>query len=520
MRNKKQDWLISICIFLISFSVLILINPGKNTFSSVDSAHFYSSIEEFNLSKEQPHLPGYILYVYSLKAIDSLFPGDFYSKFIGTKYYSIIFLSSLFTSFSLLILFHLFRNWLGWKKSILLVIAVFSVPQVLFYGSNAENYSIDLFFSSLVLLLAFKEKYFKYIIVVISIAAGFRQSFALFVLSVYLFHIFLKLKNKEYSLKSLIIPFGIALLICLIWLLPLLNNAGGLFAYLELFSKLDTTPKSGIFENLISLISFNLLFFISFLISFSISFFKNFNFKNFFKNPTKFDTFFFIQVFISFSLTIFIGIHYNKGYFLILIPAIFVYIIKWFKEDRIKSYQIFIFIILNFVLFFFTPYRFPSSETSIEKNLRTKSSVEIQIERLFGNYLTTYNLEKSYKRNIENLISIIDSASSKDSIFNFYIFPSCQVDPKILKVIFSSSKKSFNSKFIKIESIKLDSNRKIKNTPNLNIDNNSNIQFGIILPKDQMKYLNIEKRSMKFIEMDELICLIIDFNQNFINFVE
>lgn len=501
--DKIRDFIIAILIFELSFFILLMINPGNNAYSSIDSAHYSSAISEYNLSKEQPHLPGYIIYIYSLKALNSLFASSNSPEF-NSKYYSMTYLSGLFTAMSLIILYFLFRKWLDWKKSLLLVLATFSIPQVLFYGSNSENYSIDFFFMSLFLLIISKEKRYHWGLLIILIATGFRQSFFLFTAPVYLIEAIPQIKNKKLIFKDFILSLGSSFFVFFIWSYLLISSTNGIGNYFELYHTTNPMPNSGFLINIIGLFSFNLLFIISFLLFFGLNFIHK-DFSNLIKDNT------FIKQIIQYLFLAFVifFFHYNKGYFLIIIPILVILIAKLFEINRIKYWQIFGFIILNFTLFFILPYKMPSAETSILNKLRTTSNSQVFQERLFGNYLTTYDLSKSYKNNINQISLLIDKIAKSDSISQFRLFPDCQVAPKISNEIYSSiGPNQFN-----FDNIYLDDIGTFSLILNSEFKGKQYKKYAIIMSKDLLKYIKTDLSKYEKVENGDFLGFIIDLEK-------
>jgi hypothetical protein len=151
----------------------------------------------------------------------------------------------------------------------------------------------------------------------------------------------------------------------------------------------------------------------------------------------------------------------------------------------------------------------PSAETSIPNKLRTTSNSQVFQERLFGNYLTTYDLSKSYKNNINQISLLIDKIAKSDSISQFRLFPDCQVAPKIFNEIYSSiGPNQFN-----FDNIYLDDIGTFSLILNSEFKGKQYKKYAIIMSKDLLKYIKTDLSKYEKVENGDFLGFIIDLEK-------
>jgi 4-amino-4-deoxy-L-arabinose transferase-like glycosyltransferase len=191
-----------------------------------DCINFALALDEFNLAKEQPHPPGYILYVYL---------GRLVNVFIPDKVAALTFISVVSSALAVVALFYLgrsvFDRWVGLIGALLLA----SSPLFWFYGEISLPHPLDAFLTILAAwwlyqVLAGRHQYLIPVAVLLAVIGGFRQQTFVMLIPLALFAV-----RKE-KLNRLLLATVVGAILCLGWFIPLTQSQGGLKAYLEISS--------------------------------------------------------------------------------------------------------------------------------------------------------------------------------------------------------------------------------------------------------------------------------------------
>jgi 4-amino-4-deoxy-L-arabinose transferase-like glycosyltransferase len=189
-----------------------------------DSVNFALGMQEFNLAMEQPHPPGYILYVGFARLVDLV---------IKNPPATLVFISMFSSTLAVLMLYFLgktmFGSLVGWVSAIFLALS----PLFWFYSEIALPHTLDALIVILCAFLLFKtmksDVRFAYpAVIALSIAGGLRQQTLVFLLPLLLF-CFRKIGWKKFIISGIL---GFCL--CLTWFIPLMLSTGGLANYLNI----------------------------------------------------------------------------------------------------------------------------------------------------------------------------------------------------------------------------------------------------------------------------------------------
>ena len=206
--------------FVIIYSRLSFHSPYLYSW---DSIGFALSIEHFDMRLHQPHPPGYILYSFTVRAVNQM---------VGDPNLTMIYLNIAATLgacwfIARLILLLTGKKWLAFLGASLYAFN----PVAIFYGSVAEIYAVEGFWVSLIAYLIFasdlKPKYLLFASACMGLAGGFRPTTEMFLLPFFLTGFIRK------PLKTALIAIVILLIVNLLWFVPLALMSGGLTQYLH-----------------------------------------------------------------------------------------------------------------------------------------------------------------------------------------------------------------------------------------------------------------------------------------------
>jgi hypothetical protein len=192
-----------------------------------DSVNFSFALQEFNLAKEQPQPPGYLLYVGLAKAVDLLYHNP------QITMVSISIAASALAGAALFLLGRaMFSREVGLTAALLLIFS----PLFWFYGEIALPHALDALLVVVSVWLFYetmqgKRGYMVPAIVIVSISGGVRQQTLVFLFPVLLFAL-RKVGWKRWLIAGLL---GGAL--CLAWFIPLISLSGGLSQYLAVMNQ-------------------------------------------------------------------------------------------------------------------------------------------------------------------------------------------------------------------------------------------------------------------------------------------
>jgi len=392
IKKLLNDYKVEFIIFTLILLSRILLADYSNSFHSMDCVNYILAVDDYNIYQERPHLPGYIIYVAFFKFLNIFFTN-------GNTLFIVF--QGIFQAISGVILYKVLKFININSKLILLF--VFSLPTIYFFGIVSEIYSIDLLIISFYLYL-YHKKYILYLLPYVFFIAGIRQSSGGILLLSTIFLFIYELKYKNITLKNISISFAFSILLFLLWFIPLIISMGGLENYLlELDKQKDLLVSYKLYNNIISFFTYSFFYLtpISILLIFSKKNKLNIDFK------TKV---FYLLIIVP-QLILFIFYHYNKGYALLLIPAMIIFL-SFYYSFNYKAITILSLIQLTF--FYFYPGEIPSFNTQILNNYRNISVYETWYERfkywwlptIDGN-LKTVELHKDFEENYLKIKNIV-----------------------------------------------------------------------------------------------------------------
>lgn len=192
-----------------------------------DSIQFALALEKFDLIKHEPHPPGYIIYVFFAKIINS---------FIDNPNLALIIVGIVFSILGLILIVKLTKDIFGGISGYIAGVLYIVNPAIWFHGLVAEVYIVEAVTVLLVLYLAYKclnNKNIRNLIflgIFLGLLGGVRQVAEVLILPVAIYVVFF---TKGFTWKSGKI-FLISLVVAnLVWLIPLVYLAGGVSSYIN-----------------------------------------------------------------------------------------------------------------------------------------------------------------------------------------------------------------------------------------------------------------------------------------------
>jgi len=217
-------WIFILILFTILSRLLIL--DGRWEGYSWDAGNFVLAADSYRLEEAKPHLPGYYLYVESIKIL---------SLITGNHFKSMILLSVTYSALAALFLYLIVSKWYTNKESFAITLMILTNPLSWYFGAVSEIYAFDLFFSAAIAYPILSTRLVLLTPALMAIGCGIRPSSAVLLLPLYVYFWCQYFRKKTVSVKTIIISHMVAVVFLLLWLIPLISSAGGLHNYLQLY---------------------------------------------------------------------------------------------------------------------------------------------------------------------------------------------------------------------------------------------------------------------------------------------
>jgi hypothetical protein len=399
-KNIQPDYVIFILIFVITFLSRYLFS--ENNFYDGDTVGVAFGSISYSLQNTRPHLPGYYLHV---KLISLLSP------LLKDLHQTMIFLSAFYSSVGAVFCFALLQKWFQVKTSLIITALIIFNPLVWFQGSTPEVYSFDLVLSSLFVLFALNNRTIYLTPALLALETGMRQTSGLLLLPLYIHLWYEKYKTEKLAGQKIFISHIAGLVIFLLWFIPMVNSAGGLSEYINLFRTNSPLPNISFAQNIFQFSSY--CFFIFTPLIGILIFLKPK--KKLLSELTDSDknVLFILLLWLVPSIITFIFFTYHKGYFLISIIPLYAFIGLLLEKRLLKYYGILIVLIMEILFFTLVPYKELQVQSIIKPVLRTQNLLETWTDRTFSSYLMAYSRIKYQDDLIEELSSIVEKNKSK-----------------------------------------------------------------------------------------------------------
>lgn len=217
----KFEFLFLIILFaIIIFSRLPFISKYLFDWDSVGYALAFT---EFNIAMGQPQSPGYILYIAFGKVVNLIF---------NDPNLSMIFLSIIFTVFTVFIIYFLTKQIFSKTVGVIASILLIFFPIFWFYGEIASIYMVAAFFSCLIAYCSYQylegdDRFLIISSVVLGISGGFRQDLLVFMFPLWFFCLI----YKDFNYKKVVMGFICLFTSSLLWFIPTIILSGGYHGY-------------------------------------------------------------------------------------------------------------------------------------------------------------------------------------------------------------------------------------------------------------------------------------------------
>jgi uncharacterized membrane protein len=141
-----------------------------------DSVNFAYAMREFSVAKEQPHPPGYIVYVWLCRVVDLLF---------HDAQITMVWISIIASALAVVALFYLGKAMWNRRVGLIAALLLASSPLFWFYGEIALPHTIDTFLVILSVWWLYEgvrgnDRYLLPAVVALGIAGGVRQQTLVF----------------------------------------------------------------------------------------------------------------------------------------------------------------------------------------------------------------------------------------------------------------------------------------------------------------------------------------------------
>lgn len=188
-----------------------------------DSVNFAMGLNKFDVAAGQPHVPGYILYVFLGKLVNFIF---------HDPQVTLVAISIISSGLAVAWLYLLGRDFYNDQVGLLAALFLLSSPLFWFYGEIALPHTLDAFVVILTIWLSYRLMLGQYQLLVpaavwLAVAGGFRPQTEIFLAPLAL------LVAWRIGWRRSLIALGILVVVNLIWFIPLITLSGGLSRYLQ-----------------------------------------------------------------------------------------------------------------------------------------------------------------------------------------------------------------------------------------------------------------------------------------------
>jgi Dolichyl-phosphate-mannose-protein mannosyltransferase len=236
LANTDENW----CFQTLSFFVLTLLTrlPFRSRFLyDHDSVQFALGMRDYDVYLNQPHPPGYFLYVNTARLIN---------YFVQDANVSLIWVSIVASALTVAVIYNLGSAIFGRREGWWAALVTTTSPLFWFFGEVALTYVVAACFAALAGLLTWRllnrcDRSIYLFPVVLGVAAGFRQDLLVFLGPLWLIG-FAKANRRTFAIALLLL-----LLTLMLWFVPMLIATGGSARYFSALSELwqyNNAPQS------------------------------------------------------------------------------------------------------------------------------------------------------------------------------------------------------------------------------------------------------------------------------------
>ena len=218
LRGNRDLWL-SVGLFVLT--ILSRLPFRSQILHHWDSVNFAYAMQEFDITKDQPHPPGYIAYVWLCRFVDRLF---------DDAQLTMVAISIVASGLAVVALFHLGRTMFNRRVGAIGALFLLTSPLFWFYGEIALPHALDALLVTvgawgLYEVMQGRKPFLYPTIAVIAIAGGLRQQTLIFLMPVLLFAL------RRVGWRRFFGAGVLGAVVCLAWFVPLMTASGGVSEY-------------------------------------------------------------------------------------------------------------------------------------------------------------------------------------------------------------------------------------------------------------------------------------------------
>jgi len=227
LANTDENWRIHTLIFF-GLTLLTRLPFRTHLLFDHDSVQFALGLSDYDVYLNQPHPPGYFLYVCTARLINFV---------LHDANASLVLVSVVASALAVGIIYNLgsavFDRQTGWWAGLLATTS----PLFWFFGEVALSYPVATLFSSLVALNAWRvfnreDRWAYPLSILFGIAAGFRQDLGVFLGPLWL------LALSRCKPRVMVFAVALAVITIVLWFVPMLIATGGAARYFAANSEL------------------------------------------------------------------------------------------------------------------------------------------------------------------------------------------------------------------------------------------------------------------------------------------
>lgn len=223
MRTSERNRDILLAAGLFALGVLSRLPFRSQILYHWDSVNFAYAMREFNVAKEQPHSPGYIMYVWLCRLVDVLF---------HDAQTTMVWISVVASALAVASLFYLGRSMFDRRVGLIAALLLTVSPLFWFYGEIAVPHTLDTFLviTSVWWLYETMRGQYHYLypaIAIVALAGGVRQQTLVFLAPLLLFAL------RRVGWKRFLAAGTLGAALCLVWFIPLMISSGSLSNYVS-----------------------------------------------------------------------------------------------------------------------------------------------------------------------------------------------------------------------------------------------------------------------------------------------
>ena len=246
LRYIRSEYKVALIAIFIGFFTLVSRLPFRSKYLFTwDSVNFALGMNDFDVIKHRPHPPGYILYIKLAQIIN---------QWLHDPNATLVWISIISGILTVILVYLYTERRFGTTDALFASLLTLTNPLFWFYDELALSYSLEAFFSMAIAFACYQviggSINWAYAgAILLGLAGGFRQTTLLIMLPLSIY------TARWIPKKHLIFSSILLLLICLAWVVPLIERSGGLANYLlasqQLSSMVEPQPLSVILHALL-----------------------------------------------------------------------------------------------------------------------------------------------------------------------------------------------------------------------------------------------------------------------------